>query len=78
MNDLKSVLQLLLSAEPITDLMEMKDIQSLNPESGVKLLLRSSEVYFPKEKKRSKILPDFWLCCLQSCRFLVVLLLLLQ
>lgn len=59
MNDLKSVLQLLLSAEPITNLMEMKDIQSLNPESGVNLLLRSSEVYFPKEKKRSKILPDF-------------------
>lgn len=78
MNDLQPVLQLLLSAEPITDLMKVKDIQSLNLESRVKPLLWSSEVYYPKEKKRSKILPAFWLSCLQSCRFLLALLLLLQ
>lgn len=52
MNDLQPILQLLLSAEPITDLMKVKDIQSLNLESRVKPLLWSSEVYYPKEKEK--------------------------
>lgn len=55
------VLQLLLSAEPIADLMKLKNIQSWNIQNWVKLPLRSSKVYYPNKKER------------KCCRFLVML-----
>lgn len=78
MNDLQSVLQLLLSSEPIIDLMKVKDFQNLNPVSGVKLLLWTSEVYYPKEKKRSKILPFFGFVSYKFVDYSLQSLLLLQ